>query len=156
MKMPHQLTGKRAALVLALLLSSATGALAVTTPRANARHAHAKTTAKAAAPNCASVTDAQIVAMIKHKIRTTPSLNKTRKNIDVISKDHEVTLDGCTLKSAGIVLLVKYAKGLHCVTTVNNNLRVCGITACLPGQQKCADGQCISKGAMCPPPPKPK
>src|ERR1051326_4030430 len=149
MKMPHKSTGKRATLVLALLLSFVTGTLVVVAPQTDA-----KTNASAAAPNCSTVTDAQIVSMIQRKIRKTPLLNKTRKDIQVQSNNHEVTLDGCAINAAAIAQLVKYAEHLHCVTKVNNNLRVCSPAACLPGQTQCPDGQCVQKGMLCPPPPK--
>ena len=149
--MPPQSTGKRAALVLALLLSFATGASAVSAPRTNAHRAHARTKPRAAAHDCSSVTDAQIVRMIKHKIRTTPRLNATRKDISVLSNNHEVTLEGCTLNMAAIAQLVRYAKSLHCVTKVNNKLSVCNPHACLPGQTKCPDGECVARGQLCPP-----
>lgn len=153
--MPPPLTAKKAALVFSLL-SFVIGTLVVAAPQIYARHAHAKTTSNAAAPGCSSVTDAQIVSRIRRKIRKTPRLNKVRKDISVLSNNREVTLDGCALRASDIARLVKYAKSIHCVKKVTNNMRVCNPAACLPGQTKCADGDCIPRGMLCPPPPKPK
>jgi hypothetical protein len=149
MKMPHKSNSKRTTLVFALLLPFVIGPLVVTAPQTNA-----KTNASAAAPNCSSVTDAQIVSMIQRKIRKTPLLNKTWQDIQVLSNNHEVTLDGCAKNAAAIAQLVKYAEHLHCVTKVNNNLRVCNPAGCLSGQTQCPDGTCVQKGALCPPPAK--
>jgi hypothetical protein len=155
MKMPHESNSKRATLAFALLLSFVIGTLVVATSQTSAQPTNTKTNSNAAASNCSSVTDAQIVSMIQRKIRKTPLLNKSRKDIQVQSNNHEVTLDGCATNAAAIAQLVKYAEHLHCVTKVTNNLRVCNPTGCLQGQQQCPDGSCIPRTGICsPPPPK--
>ncbi len=73
-------------------------------------------------PNCAAVTDADIVKAIHEKIKADSRFNDQWKHINVSSKERVVLLNGWVKGQESVKTLGKYARSTECVKDVKNRL----------------------------------
>src|SRR5205085_10187031 len=110
--MPNPMPPRRLTLTFTLACVCLFGALVVATAQTRRHRAHR---ARAAAVDCATVTDADIVKAIQEKIKADPLYKGQWTHINVSSKERVVSLDGWVAGKGAISRLVRYAKATKCV-----------------------------------------
>lgn len=100
--------------------------------------------------NCASTTDAEIVAAIHEKIKGDKRFDGQWRHINVSSRNRIVTVRGWVKGRVQANDLVKYARTTRCVRRViSKNLRTFrSTTGCGAGQKRCGD-ICIDRNEEC-------
>jgi osmotically-inducible protein OsmY len=107
-----------------------------------------KRPAKPAKPDCATITDADIVKAIQEKIKANRTFKDQLRQINVSSKGGVVSLRGWVKGVAAKNTVAKYAKSAPCVKSVANHLGTRLMVGCGPGQKQCGD-ICIDEKDDC-------
>lgn len=99
---------------------------------------------------CGTVTDAEIIAAIKDKIKADRlhRFDSQLKHINVDSQSRIVTLDGFANGRSQVRALGNFARTTRCVRRVINRLRTSFGVGCGAGTKACGD-ICIPRGANC-------
>lgn len=109
---------------------------------------HSITPAAPQLPGCGDVTDAQIIATIKDKIKNDNRFDGQLKHINVDSQSKIVTLDGFVKGRAQVRAVDSFAATTRCVRRVINRLKDRFIVGCGSGTKLCGD-ICIPRAAAC-------
>jgi hypothetical protein len=101
-------------------------------------------------PGCGNVTDAEIIATIKDKIKNDRlhRFDSQLKHINVDSRSKVVTLDGFVIGRAQVRAVGNFASTTRCVRRVVNRLKDRFIVGCGAGTKLCGD-ICIPRTAAC-------
>ncbi len=111
---------------------------------------HSITPAAPQLPGCENVTDAQIIATIKDKIKNDRlhRFDSQLRHINVDSQSKIVTLDGFVKGRSQVRAVDSFASTTRCVRRVINRLRDRFIVGCGSGTKLCGD-ICIPRTAAC-------
>ena len=144
--MPNRIPPRRLTLAFTLACVYIFSALAVATARTPQRRRAAR--ARPATVDCATTTDADIVAAIQAKIKADRRYAGQWTHINVSSRERVVTLEGWVAGKGAITRLRSYARATKCVVRVQSYLGNHKSVGCGPDQKPCGDG-CVDKDSDC-------